>query len=54
MYLGPMDDAGMWKIVSEPADNCIDEFLAGRNDECTIAFCEDGTVLVRIDNYSRH
>lgn len=39
IYIGPTDSDGIGVIVREPLDNCIDEFLAGRND--TIIFVED-------------
>lgn len=37
MYLGDMNEA-TWTCVREVADNCQDEFLAGRNDSCMIVY----------------
>ena len=37
MYLGDMNEAP-WTCVREVADNCQDEFLAGRNDSCLIVY----------------
>lgn len=37
MYLGDMNEAP-WTCVREIADNCQDEFLAGRNDSCLIVY----------------
>lgn len=31
VYAGSMDDNGLWTILREPADNCVDQALAGRN-----------------------
>jgi DNA gyrase subunit B len=31
MYAGPMDDSGLFTCLREPADNCVDQALAGRN-----------------------
>ena len=30
-YIGPNDSSGLWTIVREPCDNCVDQALAGRN-----------------------
>ncbi len=30
-YIGPADSDGLWTIWREPADNCVDQALAGRN-----------------------
>lgn len=35
-YIGPVDGTGVWTIVREPADNTVDEALAGRNNFCHI------------------
>lgn len=40
MYLGDMNEAP-WTCVREIADNCQDEFLAGRNDSCLIVYDGD-------------
>lgn len=40
MYLGDMNEAP-WTCVREVADNCQDEFLAGRNDSCLIVYDGD-------------
>lgn len=40
MYLGDMNYA-TWTTVREVADNCQDEFLAGRNDSCMIVYDGD-------------
>lgn len=31
VYVGPVDNNGLWTIIREPADNCVDQALAGRN-----------------------
>ena len=31
-YIGPNDGSGLWTILREPADNAVDQALAGRND----------------------
>ncbi len=31
-YIGPTDSNGLWTCWREPADNCVDQALAGRND----------------------
>jgi len=31
VYVGPMDCSGLWTVLREPADNCVDQALAGRN-----------------------
>ena len=31
VYVGPMDHSGLWTIFREPADNGVDQALAGRN-----------------------
>jgi DNA gyrase/topoisomerase IV subunit B len=31
VYVGPMDNNGLWTIFREPADNGVDQALAGRN-----------------------
>lgn len=41
MYLGDMNEA-TWTCVREAADNCSDEFLAGRNDSCLIIYDDEG------------
>lgn len=38
VYVGPMDSNGLWTIFREPADNCVDQALAGRNKEVTLVF----------------
>ena len=40
MYLGDMNEAP-WTCVREVADNCQDEFVAGRNDSCLIVYDGD-------------
>ena len=30
-YIGPTDSDGLWTIFREPADNAVDQALAGRN-----------------------
>ena len=32
MYVGPMDNDGLWTIWREPGDNAVDRALAGQND----------------------
>lgn len=46
MYLGDMNEA-TWTCVREVADNCQDEFLAGRNDSCMIVY--DGEYVWVVD-----
>ena len=46
MYLGDMNEA-TWTCVREVADNCQDEFLAGRNDSCMIVY--DGDFVWVVD-----
>lgn len=40
MYIGDLANAP-WTMVRETADNCQDEFLAGRNDSCLIVYDGD-------------
>lgn len=40
MYLGDMNEAP-WTCVREIADNCQDEWMAGRNDSCLIVYDGD-------------
>lgn len=48
MYLGPMDNDGLWTIVREPADNTVDEAMAGRNNSCDIVY--DGNAVYVVDS----
>ena len=36
-YIGPNDSSGLFTILREPADNAVDQALAGRNNQVTIA-----------------
>jgi DNA gyrase subunit B len=36
MYIGATDSFGVWTIIREALDNCVDEFLAGRNKSATL------------------
>lgn len=38
VYVGPMDTNGLWTIFREPADNGVDQCLAGRNDTVHLVF----------------
>lgn len=38
VYVGPMDANGIWTIFREPADNGVDQCLAGRNDTVHLVF----------------
>jgi DNA gyrase subunit B len=46
MYIGGTDDHGLFVILREPADNAVDEFLAGRNTHVQIAIDSDGSYWV--------
>lgn len=46
MYIGGTDDHGLFVILREPADNAVDEFLAGRNKHVQIAIDTDGSYWV--------
>lgn len=47
MYIGGTDEHGMFVIVREPADNCVDEYLAGRNKFVAIMIDKDGSYWVQ-------
>lgn len=38
VYAGSMDDSGLWTVLREPADNCVDQALAGRNNLVHIVY----------------
>ncbi len=38
VYVGPMDSGGMWTIFREPADNVVDQCLAGRASMVHLVF----------------
>lgn len=46
MYIGGTDEHGMFVILRELADNAVDEFLAGRNNEVQISIDADGSYWV--------
>lgn len=46
MYIGGTDEHGRFVILREVADNAVDEFLAGRNNEVLIAIDADGAYWV--------
>ena len=46
MYIGPTDDAGIFTIIREPADNGVDEARAGRNTLVHVIEAKDGAFWV--------
>src|SRR5687767_5981477 len=47
MYIGGTDQRGLHQLVTELADNSIDEAMAGRCDRIWIHIAKDGRVTVR-------
>jgi DNA gyrase subunit B len=47
MYIGGTDQRGLHQLVTEIADNCIDEAMAGHCDRIWIHFAKDGSVTIR-------
>ena len=46
MYLGSVDQYGLFVVLRELLDNALDEYLAGRNDQVGVSFEEDRSFWV--------
>ena len=47
MYIGGTDEHGLFVIVREPADNAVDEYLAGRNKFVAVMIDKDGSFWIQ-------
>lgn len=49
MYIGPIDDYGLYTIKREPCDNVVDEWEAGRCSEMTIRYAKGSYIEIHDD-----
>lgn len=50
VYVGAMDHSGLWTILREPADNCVDQALAERNKLAHIIFDSEPNTYWVVDS----